>query len=103
MERVENYFMKNVKKGRVLSVAELVKYAKTNQLGLEDKKVRSLRRRWKFMAMFAKLNKPPTYASLSFHKPGIIFIDLAEFSKEDRDENDGCAGKNMYKSIKDLD
>ena len=96
MERVQNYFLRRVRKGYVPSLADLLQYVKKYEIpvpGDKSRKLRALRRKWKFMGRMTPFKKPSAYFSMSYPKLGLMMVDLLEFRPDLRGANEGCAGK----------
>lgn len=80
MEQLEEKFLSLAKKGIVLSVEDLEKICKNENLGVFTRaSLCQMRYRWKFTAMHSRWTKPSHYMAASVEKLGNIFIDMAEF------------------------
>jgi hypothetical protein len=75
-ERVKDYFLKKAKLGIVLSAKELLKYCKKNGLKCNEPELKSLRREWKFLAIFNKPKKVSAYMGQALPRYGILQVDL---------------------------
>jgi len=92
LELLKRHFLSNLHVGIVLGYKELVLYVKNKRLRIRKSVIRSLRRRWKFTAMFLKPKHKPAYMSASIMKFGIIMCDLGFFPDSYRKHNDNCIG-----------
>lgn len=92
-EKVQKHYFTNARKGIVLTAAELREYCKQQAWKPvpTEKKMRSLRHRWKYIGMHARWRRPPQYVGSSINKLGNIFVDVAEFKR-----NLAVFNKNKY-------
>jgi hypothetical protein len=99
MDKVEGYFLRRVRKGYVPSVADLVAYVKKYKIvisGDNAKRLRVMRRKFKYMALMQPARKPPAYFSGAWPKIGVVYVDMAEYRKDLRKDNEGCAGTDCF-------
>jgi hypothetical protein len=89
LDRMEKYFLAKAKQGIVLSPTRLLEYCKKNKIECELYKIRQLRRRWKWLAIFSKSQKPPAYMGMTIQRYGVLMVDLAEFGKRRKSKQRG--------------
>ena len=79
--RVQEWFLKQCKRGILPSRNQLRDYCRKRSIRCTDGQLRSLRYRFKLLAMLSKFKKPLHYMGASFLRPGNLMIDMAHHSK----------------------
>jgi hypothetical protein len=80
---IERYFYSKASLGQVPSHADLLLFAKKNKILVDaalSHRLRKLRHRWKFIAVFSKPKKISNYMGFSVAKYGTLFIDLGYYT-----------------------
>ena len=81
-KRLEEHFEANLRKGIVLSAAELEAFCRKKRIDcLPAAELKQLRYRWKYSAMHSgtRKRKPLHYMGAAIEKVGNVFVDLAHF------------------------
>jgi hypothetical protein len=86
-EKVEKYFLSQARKGIILSLKELKTFCSKRGLSFSAAKMRHLRRRWKFTAIYSRTRKPTQYFSQAIMKYGVLQVDFGFFGKPVRGES----------------
>jgi hypothetical protein len=76
---LEQHYFNAARRGIVLSVADLSQFCKTKGIRCSEKKLASLRYRFKYVAIHARYAKPSHYMGSSIERLGTIMVDVAEF------------------------
>ena len=80
---MEKHYFDKARQGIVLSVKDLQEYCV--KVVLKPKptvaKLRTLRYKWKYIALHARWKKPPHFVGSSVHKLGNIFLDVGIFKQ----------------------
>ena len=95
LDQIEQYFVSKLKKTKIAPTAnQLLAYAKENKLsGIASADIyKYLRERVKHTAPHARPEKIRHFQTVGVPRPGMFFIDYAEFKKEWAWHNDGCTG-----------
>ncbi len=77
MEVLRKHFLANLTRGVLLRNEDLEKYASQRRLDVPAERIRSLRRLWKFTAMFERNKKRSSFMSSTHFRYGVCQMDLA--------------------------
>jgi hypothetical protein len=77
----ERHFLRHARKGVTLSAQQLAAYCVRRRLPYSMDKLRHLRRRWKFTAIYSRKTKVPHYMSMAIARYGVVQCDLAHWGK----------------------
>lgn len=80
-EKVERMFHSLAKRGIVLSLRRLVLYCKRNKISYSYSNLLALRKKWLFLATFAKPPRTAHYMGMAIQRYGVVMLDLAIFTK----------------------
>ncbi len=80
MDKVRSHFLSNLRRGSVLRSEDLKRYAEARNIPIDHSRLVSLRRLWKFTAMFEKSKKRLGYMSSTHFRYGVCQMDLAFIS-----------------------
>ena len=79
MEKVREHFLKKARNGIVLTYQDLAAYCRKRKVKFSARRLRDMRRTWKFVAIFSKPRKPPHYMGMAVHRYGVLQVDMAEY------------------------
>ncbi len=95
-QRLERYFMRSVRQGRVLSLQDLQLYIKRNGLHVKSEYLRHLRRRFKATAIFERIKtRPPAYMTNAIPRLGQVQVDVGFFHERWAKFNRGYKGESL--------
>lgn len=93
MELVESHYLKKAQKdGVVLTARQLLDFAKKKKLPVKSAQISSFLKKRLETAKFAPVKRPKHFQTIDVLRPGVFFIDYADFRPEFRVKNDGMAG-----------
>jgi hypothetical protein len=73
-DKVRDYFLKKARVGIVLNSKELLKYCKLNGISCREDELRTLRREWKFLAIFSAPKKITHWMGMALPRYGILQV-----------------------------
>jgi hypothetical protein len=92
MEKIEDAYRRAAKRGIVLSESDLV--ALRDKMGLKGEvtrgELRTLRYRFKFLAIHSRFQRPSHFMTASIPKLGNVFLDMADFEPRLKVRNKQC-------------
>ena len=97
--KLENYFIKKIKDGNILTNYELKKYAKKRNLKLDKSTISSLRNDVLATALYQKPFKIKVFQTVTHDRLGLLSIDFAYYKKNWSSSNNGYVGFLMVNSV----
>jgi hypothetical protein len=86
-EKVEKHFLSQARKGIILNLKDLKTYCSKRRLSFSVDKLKHLRRKWKFTAIFSRTRNPTQYFSQAIMRYGVLQVDFGFFGKPVRGES----------------
>lgn len=97
--KLENYFIKKIKEGNILTNYELKRYVKKRKLNLAKSVIANLRDEVLATALYQKPLKIQAFQTVTHDRLGLLSVDFAYYKKEWSSYNSGYVGFLMVNSV----